>query len=180
MMADILNNMRKTFPELEQRLVFMLKRNSRMSIIEIANELGVSRATAKKVMDSLVNTGRVKKFTVVLDEEEKDLGLVYTDDIKGIPDNLILEQFKLIDNSFIAVMYFEDIMKIKNVDIKKVDVAKSRKLNESSVRADNIHCDYCQSEIKGRTIIVEKGKKVYYACCPNCERSLKSTVASLG
>ena len=173
MMADILNNMRKTFPELEQRLVLMLKRNSRMSILEIAKELGVSRATAKKVMDSLVNTGRIKKFTIILDEEEKGIGLVYTDDIKSIPDNLILEQFRLIDNSFIAVMYFEDIMKIKNADIKRVDIAKSRKLNENSIRTDNMHCDYCHAEIRGKPIVVEIGERTYYACCPNCERDLR-------
>ena len=168
--------MRKNISELEQRLISILKKNARMSTLEIADELDVSRATAKKTMDSLINTGRIKKFTILLDEEEKDLGLVYTDNIESIPKNLVLEHFKLINNSYVAVMYFEDILKVENLDIKRVEIAKSRKTNENSIRANNIHCDYCHAEIKERPIVLEIGKKTYYACCPNCERDLRKRI----
>ena len=165
--------MRKNFSELEQRLIVLLKKNSRMSIIDIAKELNVSRITAKKAMDSLIESGRIKKFTITLDDEEKDMVLVYTDNISGIPENLMVEHFKLIDNSYIAVLYYEDLMKIDSTNIKKVEVAKSRKLNENLTRMESIHCDYCQSEIKEKPIIVEMSGKTYYVCCPNCERDLK-------
>lgn len=165
--------MRRNFSELEQRLVVLLKKNSRMSIIEIAKELGISRITAKKIMDSLVENGRIKKFTVTLDDEEKDMVLVYTDDISRIPENLIVESFRLIDNSHIAVLYYEDLMKVKDIDIKRVEVATSRKLNENLTRMESIHCDYCNAEIREKPIVVEISGKTYYTCCPNCERDLK-------
>ncbi len=165
--------MRKNFSELEQRLIVLLKKDARMSIIDISKELNVSRITAKKMLDSLVNSGKIRKFTVTLDEEERDMVLVYTDDISKIPENLIVESFRLIDNSFIAVLFYEDLMKIKDTVIKKVEIAASRKLNENLTRMESIHCDYCHSEIKEKPIVVEINGKAYYACCPNCERDLR-------
>lgn len=165
--------MRRNFSELEQRLVVILKKNSRMSVIDIAKELDISRITAKKILDSLVNTGRIKKFTVTLEDEEKDMVLVYTDDISKIPENLMVECFRLIDNSYIAVLFYEDLVKIKDTNIKRVEVAVSRSINENLTRMGGIHCDYCQSEIKENPIVLEISGKSYYACCPNCERDLK-------
>lgn len=165
--------MRKNFSELEQRLIMLLKKNSRMSVIDIAKELNISRITAKKAMDSLVESGRIRKFTITLDDEEKDMALVYTDSISEIPESLIVESFSLIDGSYIIVLFYEDLMKIKDTSIKRVEIASSRKMNENLTRMEHIHCDYCQREIKEKPIVVELDNKIYYACCPNCERDMK-------
>lgn len=165
--------MRKNFSELEQRLIMLLKKNSRMTVMDMAKELNISRITAKKAMDALIDSGRIRKFTITLEDEEKDMALVYTDNISGIPENLLVENFRLIDNSYIAVLFYEDLMKIKDVNIKKVEIAVSRKLSDNLTRMEHIHCDYCQSEIKDKPILVELDNKIYYACCPNCERDMK-------
>ena len=78
--------MRRNLSELEQRLILLLKRNSRMSIVDIASELGTSRLTAKKALDSIISSGRIKKFTISIADEEKDMVLVYTDNLENIPE----------------------------------------------------------------------------------------------
>ena len=165
--------MRRNLSELEQRLILLLKRNSRMSIVDIARELGTSRLTAKKALDSIVSSGRIKKFTISLADEEIDMVLVYTDNLENIPENIILERFCLIDGSYMIILYYEDLIKIKKANIKRVEIATSREVNENMTRAEGIHCDYCRKEIKDNPISLEIRGKTYYVCCPNCERDLK-------
>ncbi|MCL4315248.1 MAG: TRASH domain-containing protein [Candidatus Thermoplasmatota archaeon] len=164
--------MRRNLSELEQRLILLLKKNSRMSMVDIARELGTSRLTAKKALDSLVSSGRLKKFTVSLADEEKDVVLVYTDSLENIPGNLILERFSLIDGSYMVILYYEDLIRIKKADIKRVEIATSRESYENMTRVENIHCDYCGKEIRDSPISLEIRGKTYYVCCPNCERDL--------
>ncbi|MEM0135626.1 MAG: DUF977 family protein [Thermoplasmatales archaeon] len=165
--------MRRNFTETEQRLIVLLKKNSRITVTEIARELGVSRVTAKKTLDSLLKSGRIKRFTINLEDEEREMVLVRTEDTSKIPSDLVIEQFKLINGSYISVLYYEDLLTVKNAHIMAIDIAVARESNENLFRMEGIHCDYCGSEIKGKPIIVEFGGKTYYACCPNCERDLK-------
>ena len=165
--------MRRNLSELEQRLILLLRRNSRMSIVDIASELGTSRLTAKKAMDSIISSGRIKKFTISIADEEKDMVLIYTDNLDNIPGNIILERFSLIDGTYMVILYYEDLIKIKGANIKRVEIATSRESYENMNRAENLHCDYCRKEIKDNPISVEIRGKTYYVCCPNCERDLK-------
>ena len=165
--------MRRNITDIEQRLIVLLKRNSRITITEISKELGVSRITAKKALDTLTRSGRIKRFTVTLEDENREMVLVRTDDASRIPSEYVVERFKLIDGSFINVLFYEDLLSIKDAHINGVDIAVSREQNENVFRMEGIHCDYCGNEIKGKPIMVEIGGKTYYACCPNCERDLK-------
>ena len=165
--------MRRNITDIEQRLIVLLKRNSRITITEISKELGVSRITAKKALDTLTRSGRIKRFTVTLEDENREMVLVRTDDASRIPSEYVIERFKLIDGSFINVLFYEDLLSIKDAHINGVDIAVSREQNENVFRMEGLHCDYCGNEIKGKPIMVEIGGKTYYACCPNCERDLK-------
>ena len=165
--------MRRNLSELEQRLILLLKRNSRISVVDIARELNTSRVTAKKTLDSIKSSGRIKKFTISLADEEKDMVLLYTDNLENVPENFIIERFCLIDGSYMVVLFYEDLIKIKKASIKRVEIAISREVNENMTRAEGIHCDYCRKEIKDNPISVEIRGKTYYVCCPNCERDLK-------
>ena len=165
--------MRRNLSELEQRLILLLKRNSRMSIVDMAAELGTSRITVKKALDSIISSGRIKKFTISIADEEKDMVLVYTDNLDNIPRNIILERFSLIDGSYMVILYYEDLIKLKKASIKRVEIATSRESYENMNRVENIHCDYCRKEIKDNPISVEIKGKTNYVCCPNCERDLK-------
>ena len=165
--------MRRNITDIEQKLIVLLKKNSRITITEISRELNVSRITAKKALDTLTRSGRIKHFTITLEDEDREMLLVRTDDASRIPSEYVIERFKLIDGSFISVLFYEDLLSIKDAHIKGVDIAVSREQNENMFRMEGIHCDYCGNEIKGKPIIVEIGGKTFYACCPNCERDLK-------
>src|SRR5579875_3804691 len=140
--------MQRDIAEVEQRMLNILKRNSRATITEISKSLGISRVTAKKVLNSLVQNGRIRKFTILLDEEEKELAMVQVDQIENIPASLILERFHLIDNSYIIVLYYEDLLKLQDVAIKRIEVARERTAFEGISRLSNIHCDYCGNMIR--------------------------------
>lgn len=165
--------MRRNLSETEHRLITILKKNSRKNIVDIAEELGVSRITAKKALDGLLNSGRIRKFTITLEEDEQDMAIVYLDSLQEVPENLIVEQFKLIDDSYIAILYYEDLMQVKNAKIRRIEIAKSRTINDNISRIESVHCDFCQKEIEISPILVEISGKTYYACCPNCERDLR-------
>lgn len=165
--------MRRNLSELEQRLILLLKRNSRISIVDMARELNTSRLTAKKALDALKSSGRIKKFTISLADEEKDMVLVYVGSLENIPENIILERFSLIDGSYLIVLYYEDLMQIKKASIRRVEVATSREVNENIIRVEGLHCDYCGKVIKDNPIAVEIRGRTRYVCCPNCERDLR-------
>ncbi len=165
--------MRKNLSEIEQRLLVILKRDSRKSLSDAAKELGTSRITVKKALDNLVNEGKIRNFTVTVDDDLRDMAIVHVKDIEGVLKDHLVEYFKIIDGTFVLVMYYEDLVKLKNVQILDVKIASMRALGEDPGRLEKIHCDYCGNEIVNNPIIVEIGGKTYYACCPNCERDLR-------
>ena len=165
--------MARNLSDLEQRMIAILKEDSRKTVLDLSRELGISRITAKKILTSLVGEGVIRRFTVTLAEDERNLVLVHMKEIKGVPAGLILEYFSLIDGTFIAVMYYENLVKIQNVNIIEVKIATRRTLNEEHDRIEHIHCDYCGKEIEKDPIRLELHRKTYFVCCPNCERDLR-------
>ncbi len=164
--------MKRNMTEIEQRLLVILKKDSRRTIVEAAEELGVSRITAKKAFDSLISEGRIKNFTVNISEDMKDLVLVHTKSLKSFPQTLLIESFRLLDGTYLAVLYYENLPRIRDLPIIDVQIATERTINDSAGRLEHLHCDYCDREITGNPIILELRGKTYYACCPNCERDL--------
>ncbi|MEM3676227.1 MAG: TRASH domain-containing protein [Thermoplasmataceae archaeon] len=165
--------MQKQLPELEQRMINILKRNSRTSLTDLARSLRISRITASKIFESLVSSGRLKRFTVLLEEEERDLAIVQVKGSAPIQNSLILEKFDLIDGSQLLIMYYEDLVKLPEINIERIEVARSRTIFDNLSRSTSIHCDYCNNIVIGKPIPVEQDGELYYACCPNCEKDLK-------
>lgn len=165
--------MKRNISEIEQRLLVMLKKDSRKSILDASKELGVSRITAKKALDALIEEKKIRNFTITINEDLKDLVLVQVQDITNIPMDLVVEYFTMIDGTYVVIMYYENLVKIKDVKILDVKFASARTLSEGIGRLERIHCDYCNQEIKESPIVFEIGGKTNYACCPNCERDLK-------
>jgi DNA-binding Lrp family transcriptional regulator len=52
--------------ELDQRLITMLRHDARLSVSELAQALGLSRATVRARIDRLERTGEIVGYTVVL------------------------------------------------------------------------------------------------------------------
>lgn len=165
--------MKRNLTDLEQRLISTLRKDSRKSILDISKELGISRITAKKVMDNLTQNGTIRRFTITLGEDERNLVIVHLNDLKNVPEELIVEYFKLIDGTYLVVMFYENLMRIQELSIIDVKIATSRILNEDHGRTEHLKCDYCGREIARDAIRIEMQGRTYYACCPNCERDLK-------
>jgi len=59
----------------EKKVLLNLIDNSRMAYSELARKTKLSRQTVQKNLQSLKDKGVIKKFTVVIDEEQVDIGL---------------------------------------------------------------------------------------------------------
>ncbi|MFG1460996.1 MAG: TRASH domain-containing protein [Thermoplasmataceae archaeon] len=159
--------------ETEQRMLTILKNDSRKSIIDLAHELKISRITARKVLDSLIQSGKIRKFTISIDEDERDLVMIHTSNMEKIPKSLVVESFDLVDNTFIVVMYYENLLKVKDIDILDLKVALNRTVNTAARRISHIHCDYCNDVIQGAPLTISSKGRIYYACCQNCRKDLE-------
>lgn len=151
--------------ELEYRILQILKNDSRVPASQIAKQLGLSRVTVSRVINSLKNKGI--KFTAEF--IEKDLiGIVYS-------DSCISEEcFRTISGDYVSLVRassLEELEKIleKHV-VKNLIIAHQlgKKITKSS-----LYCDYCGGKIEGEPILYKRGKKIYYACCKTCLEGLK-------
>lgn len=50
--------------EIDRRILEILRENSRVSFITIANELGISEASVRRRVKALVDSGVIRKFTI--------------------------------------------------------------------------------------------------------------------
>ena len=171
--------MQKQSRELEQRVLMMLKEDSRKSVVDIAAELGISRITARKIIDGLVESQEIIRFTVESSSDQNDLALIHVRSGTVIPDDLVLEVFDLIDGTSLILVYLENIASVKDPGIIDVKIVSRRKAGSPVPRYPSLHCDYCDAEIRGTPISVKGEGKTYYVCCPNCERDMKRRLGSL-
>lgn len=165
--------MERNLTETEQRMISLLRNDSRRNISEIASSLGISRVTAKKTLDALIEDGVIRSFTIKLETDDTNLVLVLMEDLEGVSDELLLEDYELIDGKHLLVLYYEDLPRLRSSKILNVRIVTRKVRGNALSRMEHIHCDLCGKEIPSKPIIVEVNRKVYYACCPTCERGLK-------
>lgn len=53
----------------DRALIAALRKNARASVTELAQTIGISRATAKARMGALVETGQIRRFTIETEED---------------------------------------------------------------------------------------------------------------
>lgn len=164
--------------EIDQRIIMMLRKNSRMSIVDIAKSLSISRVTAKKALDRIIADGRVRLFTIISGEDEDNLALVHARDINALQPGLLLEKFSLIDGTSLALVYLEDLAEMNNEGIIGVQIVKRREHGQAPLRTRNLHCDYCHAEIRGIPLTVEFENHEYFVCCPNCQKDMNRLLIS--
>ncbi len=157
----------------------MLKEDSRKSIVDIAAELGISRITARKILDGMIESREIIKFTVESSSDQNDLALIHVKSATVLPDDLVLEAFDLIDGTSLILVYLENIASLNDSGILGVQIVTRRKQGSPVPRYPSLHCDYCDSEIRNAPISVKGSGKTYYVCCPNCERDMKRRLQSL-
>ncbi len=165
--------MKRSMIEVQERLLEILKRNSRIPIQDAAFEMGTSRITAKKALDYLVESGRIVDFTVTLREDLENIALIHVENYQVKEDDPVLEYFSLIDGSFILVVYYEDLLKLESLQIKDVKIARERFRGKNPLRVKEIHCDYCGSKIINTPQILTYKNRTYYMCCPTCKAAME-------
>ncbi|ADY00618.1 transcriptional regulator, TrmB [Vulcanisaeta moutnovskia 768-28] len=158
--------------EIEYRVLSILRENARTSVSEIADRLGVSRATVSRAIRSLINKGI--RFTVDVPENSPKAFIITS---KSQPE--LGECYRLVDDKYLVIIsardYNELIRLIDGVDGRvKVFIA----LGQVTKRAVPIGlvCDYCGGPISV-PIIYRRGRRTYYLCCETCLRELKKKLS---
>ena len=155
------------FTEIELKAISLLSEDSRLSVSELANRIGVSKATTSRLVKSLRAKG--VKFTI--------------DASHGYPRAFIVtrkrhegECYRLIDGRYMVIVKasdFNNLIKLIN-DIKDKESVYVALEPASTVTAlPRLICDYCGGPINGLPITYKRGRRVYYVCCRTCLRELK-------
>ncbi|MBK5565439.1 Lrp/AsnC family transcriptional regulator [Ensifer sp. 2YAB10] len=119
--------------DLDRRLIAELRINGRASVPQLAQILGVARATAQKRLDRLVADGDIKGFTVRLKNEiSKDLIRAF----------ILIEMSGSPKHAIAAVKRVPGVTSVSNTNgvwdmIAEIEVSTMSELNEliSTVRA---------------------------------------------
>lgn len=114
--------------ELDRKLIAELKINGRASVPQIAQLIGVARATAQKRLDRLVDNGDIKGFTIKLKDniDEKRIRAFTTIEINSPSTKTVIEKIKrtpgILDVyntnghwDIIALLDVSDIIELNNV-----------------------------------------------------------------
>ena len=126
-----------------------------MSLSDIARELGISRITAKRRIDELVDSGVISGFTLKLSIEDENLAMVHFGKDVKLPFDLLLEDYELMDGSHMSVLHYEDIPKIGDIEIRDLKIVKRRKFFDTNIRLSHVHRDYRGKLITGSPIRVK-------------------------
>lgn len=57
-------------PPTDRKIVAALRADARISVTELSQRIGVSRATAKARLDALIAEGRIRRFTIETDTDQ--------------------------------------------------------------------------------------------------------------
>ena len=126
-----------------------------MSLSDIARELGISRITAKRRIDELVDSGVISGFTLKLSIEDENLAMVHFGKDVKLSSDLLLEDYELMDGSHLSVLHYEDIPKIGDIEIRDLKIVKRMKFFDTNIRLLHVHCDYRGKLITGSPIRVK-------------------------
>ncbi len=172
--------------ELDLKLIYLLMDNSRLSISELAERLGVSRPTVKSRLEKLQKEGVIQGFTVKLNPEllrARNIValIVKTDEPEKMRElEEIIEMNRFTSRKYLIKIAVEDMGELRKViegagfeviDIMPILESIERK-SPPKVRVP-FKCDYCGKEIVGEPIVYKYRNRVYFFCCPTCFREFK-------
>ncbi|MDP7976101.1 MAG: TRASH domain-containing protein [Thermoprotei archaeon] len=155
----------------EYRALEALMQDGRMSATELSRRIGVSRATASRLIESLKKKGIafVPRFY-----DGSLYAFVVSTRSTPVPEGA--EAYDLIDGNRLMVVKGADIHEIEhalsNIPNKSSYLIGTGKVGEKVIKA-NLVCDFCGGPIQGTPILFKKGRRTYYACCQNCLQGLK-------
>ena len=162
------------FTDLERRALTLLSEDSRISVSELASELGVSKATASRLVKSLRAKG--VRFTVEVPGGYPIAFVVTRRPHQG-------ECHRLVDGRFMVVVKAWDFNELVEAisgirDREAVYITLGPGCSNELV-IPRLICDYCSGPINGQPIIYRRGRRTYYLCCRTCLRELKKRIKQL-
>lgn len=174
--------------DIDLKLIYLLMDNSRLSISELAERLGVSRPTVKSRLDRLEQEGIIQRYTVKLNPELQRAHNVVALIIKtDEPEKLrefeeIVEINRFTSRKYLIKVAVEDMEGLRNViEGANFEVLEIMPILESiekeyppKVKVP-FKCDYCGKEIVDEPIVYKYHNRVYFFCCPTCLREFKRT-----
>ncbi|WP_297438133.1 TRASH domain-containing protein [Thermococcus sp.] len=174
--------------DLDLKLIYLLMDNSRLSISELAERLGVSRPTVKSRLEKLEREGIIEKYTVKLNPQLFRAHNVVALIVKTDEPDKMKEFEEIIEiNRFTSRKYLIKIAVENMEELRKViegagfEVIEIMPILESVERPSPprvkvpFKCDYCGKEIVGEPIVYKYHNRVYFFCCPTCLREFKKT-----
>jgi len=167
-----MENLPLNLTDIERKVLNILRENARASVSEIAEELGVSRATVSRAIRSLVNKG--VRFTVDIPDNSPRAFI-----ITRRPYERLGECYKLIDGRYLVIIkardYNELVRVVEGID-DKMELFIAIGVVGRNVVPMGLVCDYCGGPIS-MPIIYRRGKRTYYLCCETCLRELKKKLS---
>jgi DNA-binding Lrp family transcriptional regulator len=172
----------------------ILQKNSRTSISEIAKILDLSRPTVRKRIKKLMDSGVIKRFTVVVDDSlVEGIEVVFSFKANNLEDlvnklkdmdefieiyvtsgekNLVgranfpnMKRFREVMNQFVELnIPFEANLVIKRIK-DSFDYIPSLLFK--------LMCDYCGKEIESTPLTFTIYNREFYFCCPTCLRDFR-------
>ncbi|QDA32404.1 TRASH domain-containing protein [Thermococcus indicus] len=174
--------------DLDLKLIYLLMDNSRLSISELAERLGVSRPTVKSRLEKLEKEEVIERYTIKLNPELLRAHNVVALIVKTEEPEKMEEFEEIIEiNRFTSRKYLIKIAIENMEELRKViegagfEVIEIMPILESIERTNPpkvkvpFKCDYCGKEIVGEPIVYKYHNRVYFFCCPTCLREFKKT-----
>lgn len=160
--------------EIDIRMLNILMEDARTPLVDMSKSLGISRITATRIFNRLVETGAIRRFTVEADMGKEPYALIQLHGLNNVKREECVETMEMLDGTIQVIVPLEDVIKFSSEHVKNITIIKNITRN-TLYRAKNlIHCDLCHAKIAGVPITVQKNGKIYYACCPNCEKDLNA------
>ena len=179
--------------EVDSKILRILLEDARAPISKIAEELGLSRPTVRKRLRRLVESGIIKGFSVVIDENLlkgfQVLGL-----FKASNAEKLVNELKKIDEvseiylttgerNVVCIARIADLRTLEDLlnKFSKFDVpfevsiilrAERKQYQTALLHIIKLTCDYCGKEITGKPLVYTLHNRRYYLCCPTCLREL--------
>ncbi|EHR78738.1 AsnC family transcriptional regulator [Thermococcus litoralis DSM 5473] len=178
--------------EVDLKLIYLLRDNSRLSISELAELLGVSRPTVRSRIERLEREGIIRKYTIQIAPELERaenlvLMIIKTENPEKLEEfNEIIEINKFTSKKYVIKVAVENMEQLRQViegaGFEVIDIMPVLEMKERE-RAIKIRvpfkCDYCGREITEEPIVYKYRNKVYFFCCETCFREFKKTRENL-
>ena len=131
------------------------------------------------MITALMGKGIIKGFTIETGQENDRLLVVELESTEGIDQDIIIDDFQLLDGTHIITVPFSDSFKLQGIKVKRIQISTGRRRNTGSVNIEGIKCDFCGKEITSDPLKIREGKSLYYVCFTSCEANLKERLEAM-